>query len=140
MSWTEEPFHIFIWEGFHMDETLVKISKPLQMMKALLLSYVITGILLLGLAFLLYQLGWGESQVNLGILVIYILSCLVGGFYMGKKAKSKRFLWGIGLGAGYALLLTAVTFLTEHQTGDMKEALLMFFLCMMGGALGGMLS
>lgn len=123
-----------------MDETLVKISKPLQMMKALLLSYVITGILLLGLAFLLYKLGWGESQVNLGILVIYILSCLVGGFYMGKKAKSKRFLWGIALGAGYALLLTAVTFLTEHQTGDMKEALLMFFLCMMGGALGGMLS
>lgn len=123
-----------------MDETLVKISKPLQMMKALLLSYVITGILLLGLAFLLYKLGWGESQVNLGILVIYILSCLAGGFYMGKKVKSRRFLWGTGMGAGYALLLTAITYLTEHQTGDMKETLLMFVLCIMGGALGGMLS
>ena len=50
----------------------------MQMMKALLLSYVATGVLLLGLAFLLYKLGLGESQVNLGIMITYILSCLAG--------------------------------------------------------------
>lgn len=55
--------------------------------------------------------------------------------------KIRRFLWGMGLGVGYACLLTAVTFLTEHQMrGDMKEMALLFFLCTIGGALGGMLS
>ena len=60
---------------------------------------------------------------------------------MGKKAESRRFLWGMGLGGSYVFLLLAVTFLTEHQArGDMKEMLLLFFLCLMGGTLGGMLS
>lgn len=137
-----EPFHIFnIWEGFSMEQTMSKNAKPLLMMKALVLAYAVTGILLLVLAFLLYKLGLGESQVNLGIMVIYILSSLLGGFYMGKKVKIRRFLWGMGLGVGYACLLTAVTFLTEHQMrGDMKEMALLFFLCTIGGALGGMLS
>ena len=78
-----KPFHIFnIWEGFSMEQTMSKNAKPLLMMKALVLAYAVTGILLLVLAFLLYKLGLGESQVNLGIMVIYILSSLLGGFYM----------------------------------------------------------
>ena len=125
-----------------MERIMANASKPIQMMKALLLSYAVTGVLLLGLAFLLYKFGLGESQVNLGIMVIYILSCLAGGFYMGRKGKTRRFLWGMGLGAGYALLLMAVTYLTERPFGggDLTEILLMFFICIMGGALGGMLS
>ena len=123
-----------------MEQIMVKASRPLQMMKALLLSYAITGILLLGLAFLLYKLGLGESQVNLGIMVTYIISCLAGGFYMGRKGKNRRFLWGMGLGLGYTALLWAVTYLTEHSGGDLKETILMFFICILGGALGGMLS
>ena len=132
--------YIYIREGFLMEQIMVKASRPLQMMKALLLSYAITGILLLGLAFLLYKLGLGESQVNLGIMVTYIISCLAGGFYMGRKGKNRRFLWGMGLGLGYAALLWAVTYLTEHSGGDLKETILMFCICILGGALGGMLS
>ena len=124
-----------------MEQMVSRNAKPLQMMKALFLSYAVTGMLLLALAFLLYKMGLGESQVNLGIMIIYIVSCLVGGYYMGKKAENRRFLWGMGLGAAYAVLLCAVTFFTEHQArGDMKETILMFFLCFMGGTLGGMLS
>ena len=124
-----------------MERIMVNTSKPVQMMKAMLLSYASTAILLHGLAFLQYKFGLGESQVNLGIMVIYILSCLAGGFYMGRKGKTRRFLWGMGLGAGYALLLMAVTYLTEHSSrGDLTEILLTFFICIMGGALGGMLS
>ena len=124
-----------------MEQMVSRNAKPLQMMKALFLSYAVTGMLLLALAFLLYKMGLGESQVNLGIMIIYIVSCLVGGYYMGKKAENRRFLWGMGLGASYAVLLCAVTFFTEHQArGDMKETILMFFLCFIGGTLGGMLS
>ncbi len=123
-----------------MEQIMGKVSRPLQMMKALLLSYGVTGILLLGLAFLLYKMGLGESQVNLGIMVTYIVSCLAGGFYMGRKGKTRRFLWGMSLGLGYAVLLWAVTCFTERSGGDLKETILMFFICILGGALGGMLS
>ena len=124
-----------------MEEKISKNAKPMLMIKALLLAYAATGILLLILALLLYKMGLGESQINVGIMVTYIVSCLFGGFYIGKKIKVRRFAWGMGVGAGYALLLLAVTFLTEHQiNGDLKEMLLMFFLCFLGGTLGGVLS
>ena len=74
-----------------MEQIMAKASRPMQMMKALLLAYMVTGILLLGLAFLLYKLGLGESQVNLGIMITYILSCLIGGFYMGRKERPAAF-------------------------------------------------
>ena len=124
-----------------MEQTMVKGTKPLQMIKALFLAYAVTAVLLLLLAFLLYKLQLGESQVNLGIMIIYIVSCLAGGFYMGRKGKMRRFLWGMGLGAGYAVFLQAVTVRTERQGAmDLKEAAMTFFLCILGGALGGMLS
>ena len=105
------------------------------MIKALFLAYAATGILLLILAFLLYKMGLGESQINIGIMVTYIVSCLFGGFYMGKKIKVRRFAWGMGVGTGYAVLLTV------HQiSGDFKEMLMMFFLCFFGGTLGGILA
>lgn len=124
-----------------MEQTVVKQSKPLLMMKALLAVYLATGLMLLLLALLLYKMGLGENQVNLGILIIYIVSCFLGGFYLGKKVGNQRYLWGMALGIGYAVLLTAVTFLTEHQiTADFKEMAVTYFLCFLGGALGGMLS
>ena len=77
---TETLPYRYIWEGFYMEQTISKNAKPLQMMKALLLSYAVTGVLLLLLAFLLYKMGLGESQVNLGILLIYIVSCQAGDY------------------------------------------------------------
>ncbi len=124
-----------------MEEKILKGAKPMLMIKALLLAYTATGILLLILAFLLYKMGLGESQINIGIMVTYIVSCLLGGFYIGKKIKVRRFVWGMGVGTGYAILLILVTFFAEHQiSGDFKEMLMMFFLCFFGGTLGGMIS
>ena len=77
-----------------MEQTVVKQSKPLLMMKALLVAYLATGLMLLLLALLLYKVGLGENQVNLGILI----------------------------------------------TADFKEMAVTYFLCFLGGALGGMLS
>ena len=62
-----------------MEQTVAKQSKPLLMMKALLAAYLATGLMLLLLALLLYKMGLGENQVNLGILIIYIVSCFLGG-------------------------------------------------------------
>ena len=81
-----------------MEQTVAKQSKPLLMMKALLAAYLATGLMLLLLALLLYKMGLGENQVNLGILIIYIVSCFLGGFYLGKKSRKPEI--PVGNGAG----------------------------------------
>ena len=68
-----------------MGKRVSKNAKPMLMIKALLLAYAATGILLLILAFLLYKMGLGESQINIGIMVTYIVSSSLADFMMGKR-------------------------------------------------------
>lgn len=124
-----------------MAQSETKQSKITWMIKMLLVAYLVTGALLLLLAFLLYRLEWNESQVNLGILVTYILSCFSGSFWLGKKIRQRCFLWGMALGGAYAFLLTIVTWLTQRSIqGDLKAFFITYGLCILAGALGGMLS
>ena len=59
-----------------------------RMIKALLASYIVTGLLLLVLALLLYKLRLSESAVNVGIIAVYVVSCFLGGFLEGKMMKT----------------------------------------------------
>ena len=77
--------------------------------RTIFITYILTAIFLLLLAFGLYQLHLSESQVNLGINVIYIVTCFIGGVLAGKAAKVKRFLWGFFSGTAYFLVLLAVS-------------------------------
>ena len=127
--------------GIFLEQNVKTQSKLTQMIKMLLVAYLVTGVLLLILAFLLYKFQLNENQIHLGILVTYILSCFVGSFVLGKSVKERCFLWGMGLGASYALLLTVVTWITERRIqGDIKEFFITYGLCILAGVLGGMLS
>jgi len=101
-----------------------------RMLKALLVSYVVTGLLLLLIAGLLYRFQLDEGKVQIGIILTYILSCFAGGFLTGKMMKSRQFLWGVLLGL-------AVNRELQSSTAGFVTA---FLLCMGGGMLGGMLS
>lgn len=70
-----------------MDRKMGKETKILWVLKALLISYIVTGVLLVGLAFLLYKLDLGEQAVSAGIVAIYIAATLVGGIVIGKQPK-----------------------------------------------------
>ena len=54
---------------------------------SLLLSYGLTGLFLLLLAFLLFQFELGEGAAAAGIVFIYVVSCLAGGFAAGDIAR-----------------------------------------------------
>ena len=61
--------------------------------KAVLLTYVLTALLLLFLAFLSLQLQMSAGQIGIGILCIYGAACLAGGWYgAGESRKKKAFL------------------------------------------------
>ena len=124
-----------------MEQTAKRIPKIMSLVKGLIAAYLITGVLLLLLAFLLFRLDLDEGQVTIGILAIYVLSCFIGGFLAGKWSGSQKFLWGMGLGLAYFLLLTAVSALTDPGLAEgWKGILTSFIMCMGSGMLGGMLS
>ena len=62
------------------------IVKP--MLRSLLISYVLSGILLAALAFALYKLRLKEGQVNLMVYAVYLLTCLCGGFLLGASVRA----------------------------------------------------
>ena len=110
-------------------------------LKSLLVSYVITGILLLLLAVALFKFELNEKAVSAAIVAIYIMATLLGGIIIGKFAKVRRYLWGLGLGIGYFALLLLIT-LGVYRTlnGDAANLMTTFILCAGGGMAGGMLS
>lgn len=111
------------------------------MLKALLCSYVITGISLLILAGVLYKFNLNESKVTAGILIIYVLSSFAGGFLIGKIMKIRKFLWGFLIGCFYALLLILVSLgVYRSIQADLSELFTTFVVCAGGGMAGGMIS
>ena len=124
-----------------MEQTVKQTPKMMSLVKGLIAAYLITGILLLLLALLLYKLELDEGKVTIGMIVIYVLSCFIGGFFVGKKAGTQKFLWGMLLGVTYFLLLTAVSAVTEPGlSSGFKGLLTSFIMCSGAGMLGGMLS
>ena len=110
-------------------------------MTALFASYFMTAVMLLILALLLYKMDLDESKVAAGILVIYIVSGFIGGFLAGKGIESKKYLWGLGIGILYFLILTGVSAVSGRIL--LQEGFHMFttmILCAGSGMIGGMLS
>ena len=79
-----------------MEKRVSKNAKPMLMIKALLLAYAATGILLLILAFLLYKDGtWRESDKHRNYGYIHCILPLWRILY-GKKDKSQTVCMGYG--------------------------------------------
>lgn len=115
--------------------------KVKAVLKSLLFSYAITGIFLLLLAFLLFRFDLGEAPVSAGILVIYVASCLLGGFMAGRLLQKDRYLWGAAVGVGYFFLLAGVSFAVQRKWDmSLARTVTAFLMCAGGGSLGGMLS
>jgi len=112
---------------------------PAAYLVFLAIAYLLTGILLLLLAFLLYQFQLSRNAVSIGIIVIYLLSNFVAGFLAGKKAKSKKYIWGLLMGSVYFLILAGMSLMMHSASGG-TGLFTSFLLCAGGGTLGGMLS
>ena len=112
-----------------------------DILKALLCTYVVTGILLLVLTLLLYKAGLSEENVNAGIILVYVISTFSGGFVIGKLTGMRKFLWGLLLGVIYFVLLLLISLGIYHSLqADVMNLVTTFLLCAGGGMLGGMIS
>lgn len=116
-------------------------EKVVYLCKGLLFSSLITGILLLFVAFLMYKAGLSESVASPMVVGSYVLAALVGGFYFAKHAKSRRFFWGLGFGAAFfaVYLLVAACCGTLLAMG-IGEIVSMLLFSLAAGMAGGMIS
>ena len=94
------------------EQTLV-----MDFIKILFVMYFITCILLLLLAFVLYKAQPGEMVSKVWLIAVYIISGLAGGFLIGKRTKSRKFLWGCLMGMLYFAILFAVSLLLYKGLG-----------------------
>lgn len=103
--------------------------------------FVVSGLLLLMLAMLLYKMDLTEGAVKIGIVVIYVISGVIGGFLMGKVMKEQKFLWGLLAGALYFAILLLVSVLVKGGLEmEMTKVLTTAILCGASGMAGGMIS
>ena len=111
------------------------------LLKTLLFSYILTGVLLAILAVLLYKLRLEEKAVALAIIVIYVAGTFFGGFMAGKRLKNRKFLWGLLLGTAYFVVLALISLAVGRGHIQLGNSFLTtLVLCAGGGMLGGMLS
>ena len=109
--------------------------------KILLAMYGITAGLLFLLAALMQKLQLKPGVVSVGIIVIYVIVCFLGGFLNGKIKKQKKFLWGLLIGLVYALMMLVVSVIGKADSGMTFSGFLPnLLICLGAGMLGGMLS
>ena len=109
--------------------------------KILLLMYAVTAILLFLLAILVQQFNWDNNAISIGISMVYVISCFIGGFFVGKVQQNKKFIWGILIGLAYLIIMLVITLVVKHGFHSSVSAFVTnLLLCLGAGMLGGMLS
>lgn len=124
-----------------MEKTIPQEGKGLKILSTLLFMYVLTGVMLLGLAVLLYKFQLKETFISAGIIAVYIITGLVGGLMIGKRMGRRKFLWGLFAGTVYFLILFAGSAAMNHGVPEnMVHMGTVWIMCACAGMIGGMLS
>ena len=124
-----------------MEKSRFNRRRILSVVKGLLAAYAVTAVLLMLLALLLLKLNFSEGAVAVGVMVIYLLSCFLGGFLLGKGVGQNKFLWGLILGAVYFVLLMILSAVAgPGNFGGAGKVISTLLLCCAGGMAGGLLA
>ena len=119
---------------------MVRYERAIALLKCLMAAYIVTGIMLAILAGLLYKLQLSENVVEIGIIVVYVVSSLLAGLFFSKGAKSRRFMWGMAAGAAYFLIICAVSLVLEPDFEVLSNSCITTLaICVGSGMLGGIL-
>ena len=113
----------------------------INIIKACVVACLITGLGIFLGALLLWKMDFGEGTLKAIVISLYVLSTVIGGFYIGKKQKEKKFLWGMATGTFYFIILIIVTLVFSGLSIKIGVPLITAGLaCVMSGTLGGMLA
>lgn len=118
----------------------MKKNVVIQMAKGVVLAYLISGICLLSLAFLMFQWDVTEGVVRGGIIFAYVFSCFLSGMVVSAHREGRKYLWGLAMGLLYYVILFAVSMILNRAVFTQIPGIFpALFLCAFGGMLGGMM-
>lgn len=124
-----------------MNRPFTNNTRIIYTLEALVFSYIITGLLLLLISFLMLKIEMSGMVVSGLINFTYIASAFTGGFFIGKKVEQKKFIWGLLIGIFYFIVLMIVS-LSMNRVGPLPLGSLftVFIITGLSGMLGGMIS
>ena len=106
-----------------------------------LIAVLLTMLFLAVFAFAMLKGNLSASVEKIGLIVMSVMACFVGGFLCGKKNIKKRYLWGLGVGVLYCLFFGVIRVgMGQAFVTDTTAFFTMMLYCAAGGMLGGMLS
>lgn len=126
-----------------MRERMKKKETPavISFLKILAAMYLVSGLLLVVLAVLVNRMEQEELIANAGIIVIYAVSCILGGYFSGKVHRERKFMWGMLMGAVYFAILFGVSVaLNMGASMDWVHLTTTMAICVGGGMAGGMIA
>lgn len=116
-------------------------KKILTVLKVLVLSYVLTGLLMLLLAFIMYKLKLSSEYSRLFVMVIYGIVTIVSGLLYGKIKEKRRLLNGAFMGLVYFTVLLVVSMaVNKGFTDTLQSNIISLIICVAGGSIGGIIS
>lgn len=95
-----------------------------------LIAVLLTMLFLAVFAFAMLKGNLSASVEKIGLIVMSVMACFVGGFLCGKKNIKKRYLWGLGVGVLYCLFFGVIrvgmgqAFVTDTTAFFYNDALL----------------
>ncbi len=116
------------------------MDKIISVCKVLLTEFIVSVMLLLAIAFIVYKTGMGQSTARILIVAVYALATFLGGMIIGKAQKSRRLLWGAAAGGLYILVLLLVSMLVKSDMAAEGNILAAVISSVAGGGIGGMCS
>ncbi len=115
------------------------MSRIVSALKLLIVGMVVTAISLSVIALCVYRFGWGELHINIGIIVVYALSSLAGGFLLAYREKKKRLFCGVAYGVMYCFLLFVISLIVGDGHIDVSGIIKCAMTSVIAGGIGGIL-
>ncbi len=108
--------------------------------KSFFVSALFTVLLIALLALLGWIFHWNNTILSVGVVVIDVLACFLGGLLAGKGIGEKKYLWGLLIGGLYFIVMMVVAVFIDGQgNGSGTSIITSALLCLGSGMLGGML-
>jgi putative membrane protein (TIGR04086 family) len=116
-----------------------KKSQIKMLITGILMGYAITCIVFLGYSLLITFTGMSEKNLPVVVAVTTLLSVMVAGFDAARGAMHRGWLWGMGAGFIYVLILLAIMMTALRDFAVDSRTVTIIVLSIAGGGLGGVL-
>lgn len=116
-------------------------DKAVHMFFSVVLSYILTMLILLIIAFLMLKAGLGGTVVSVALVISWILPLFAGGFFMGRHVEHKRYLWGLTVGILYFIIYLLLSVIIKTEPSPvLSDYIKRGILILLSATFGGMLS